>query len=309
MNKQSPNLITLIVLGTLSALPANTQQEQAKQVIEANPADFLPLAIGNKWTYGHSYWNNYYSWVVPDGPARVLLRAIFEIPRYPYFLDAPRNSPEPPLDLRLIPEGKLTIEITHTEMIEGFDYFVFSDVGYSWPPVPNLFLAGQKVRFSDEGVLLFRWNEQDIPLYAFNPQYPNVYSIPEYPMLQDKNEPITLRVSRQILYAEELGGGLLSGSKPPPSLSQEISALFAVYPEEAMFDPGLGHLWFVTGYGLGGYELWVLGMAAADFTNIIYPVSAVIDGQEIAYPYIPFQLTAVEPSSWGQLKVRHRQGP
>ncbi len=308
MNRQPPNLIALIVLGTILALPAGAQQEQVEQVIEANPADFLPLAVGNKWTYGHTYWNAYYPWWHESDNSSalgVLLRAIFEIPGYPYFLDAPRNSPEPPLYLRNIPEVELTIEITHTEIIEGHTYFVFSDVDYSWPPVPNLFLAGQKVRFSDEGMLLFRWNGQDIPLYAFNPQYPNEYSIPEYPMLQDKNELITLTIGRQILYAKALGEGLRQGSKPPPSLTQEIAALFAVFPEEAVAD--LGILWFVTGYGLVGYELLVLGLIAADFTNTIYPVSAVIGGQEIAYPSIPFQLTAVHPTSWGQLKVRHGQ--
>ena len=295
--------IALIVLSALLAQLTDAQyQHHAEPVLEGRTTDFLPLAVGNKWTYGHSYWNNYYSWVVPDGLARVLLRAIFETPGYPYFLDASKNSPEPPLDLRYIPEVELTIEITHTETIGGHTYFVFSDVGYSWPPVPNLFLAGQKVRFSDEGMLLFRWNEKDIPLYAFNPQYPDEYSIPKYPMLQNKNESIALTVARQILYAEELGEGLFTGSKPPPSLSQEISALFAVYPEEAVFEPSLGHLWFVTGYGLAGYKLLVMGTAAADFDNAIYPVSAVIDGQEIAYPYIPFQLTTVHPISWGQLK-------
>ena len=41
--------------------------------------------------------------------------------------------------------GEFTIEITHTEMIEGQEYFVFSDIEYDWPPVPNLFLADQKV--------------------------------------------------------------------------------------------------------------------------------------------------------------------
>ena len=72
-------------------------------------------------------------------------------------------------------------------MIEGQEYFVFSDVEYDWPPVPNLFLAGQKVRFSDKGTLLFRWQGQDIPLYAFRD--PDCCS-PEYPVLQNENLPV-----------------------------------------------------------------------------------------------------------------------
>ena len=44
-------------------------------------------------------------------------------------------------------------------------YPVFSDADYAWPPLPALFWGGKKVRLSDEGFLIFRWNGQDVPVY------------------------------------------------------------------------------------------------------------------------------------------------
>lgn len=99
---------------------------------------------------------------------------LFEIPGYPY------DNPEFPPDF--FSWGReLTIEITHTEMIDDLEYFVFSRPDYDGPPLLNLFWAGQKVRLSDEGVLLFRWNGQDVPLYDLNFQHPSRYPIPAYP--------------------------------------------------------------------------------------------------------------------------------
>ena len=52
-------------------------------------------------------------------------------------------------------------------MIDGFEYYVFSDADYAWPPLPELFWGGKKVRLSAEGFLVFRWDGQDVPVYDF----------------------------------------------------------------------------------------------------------------------------------------------
>ena len=48
MNTKRPPHIALILLSTLLALPADAQVD-----IEASPMEFLPLEVGNQWTYEH----------------------------------------------------------------------------------------------------------------------------------------------------------------------------------------------------------------------------------------------------------------
>ena len=209
MVSQLTRLIGPLVLCALLAPPADGQDEGS---FEGKPTDFLPLQVGNQWTYTHFYVNGIYGayetffrdpfdlkYLEYFDPLELLAeRLIMEIPGYPFyppFVDLLRPS----ADLDSPGQRELTIEITHTETIEGHEYFVFSDPPYDWPPVPTLCLAGQKVRFSDEGVLLVRQPEQDIPLYDFTPPYgydfaqaDKVYPTPAYPVLYDAHDPVRL---------------------------------------------------------------------------------------------------------------------
>lgn len=329
MNTKRPHLIALLLLSTLLALPADAQID-----IEASPMEFLPLEIGNQWTYEHFYQNRFhfyedflygydYPWAAPGSSVQqAVVRALLEIPGFPFYpddqgkrywfdhLDDLERYQDPPL-------RELTIEITHTEIIEGQEYFVFSDVGYDWPPVPNFFLAGQTVRFSDEGALLFRWNGQDIPFYIF--QEDAYYITPAYPVLHNENLPV-----KHTLWHRSP----LTGLKLPPSLSMASAVAFDVswleglpkadwlnYHEDAV---ELGRVGFVSGYGLVFYDmvLWASNWGPSnvpvlDFGNSILPVSAVIGGRKLEVSYEPFRFkwTNVQPTSWGQLKARHGQRP
>ena len=165
---------TIIVFLVLLAPPAAAQDEG---VFEGRPTDFLPLQVGNQWTYKHRYLN--FSYERSSWDQNPEIRMLFEIPGYPY------DNPGIPPDSLRWSKRELTIEITHTEMIDGLEYFVFSHADYDWPPLPKLFWAGQQVRLSDEGVLLFRWDGQDVPLYDLNFQHSGRYSIPAYPLRED----------------------------------------------------------------------------------------------------------------------------
>lgn len=326
MNTQQPRLIAaLIMLHALLALPADAyHHERVEPVIEANSMDFLPLEVGNRWTYEHFYHNysygNHFNWAEPGNPVRAVLLAKYEIPGYPYF-DEGEDWRIPPDDLTGA-YRELTIEITHTERIEGREYFVFSEVDYDWPPVPNLFLAGQKVRFSDEAdgpspppnILLFRWNGQDIPIYAFPQHYIRSYSIPEYPPLQNQSDPVKLAIRRDLWHVDDMGWLQIPLSKPPASLSQEIVARFGVFhpllqpTKEQGRELALGDLWFITGYGFVAYRIRELGHVTISFSHLILPVSAVIAGKEIEYSLDFPEHTQVQPTSWGQLKAHHGRG-
>ena len=306
MATQSTRLVILIVLYVLLNTPANAQDEV---VFEGSPTDFLPLQVGNQWTYKQHYLNNLYNrFEIVEGVVRQYagwgpraeydlaswrsIREVWEIPGYPL---TDRYEPESPL-FDLLTYGyvtrELTLEITHTETIEGHAYFVFSKPS-DWPPVPTLFLAGQKVRFSDAGVLLVRQQEQDIPLYDFaRPYMPfngldyvtKDYTTPPYPVLYDHflvSSPLSIR--RLLLF------------------DLAFVSFFRVQ--------NFSKVYFLANYGLFKYEI-------TDFfdpgdlpscENTFYPVSAVIDGQPIEAPSgLRLGYTHVQPTSWGQLKARHR---
>ena len=326
MITQPMRLVVPLVLCILLAPPAAAQEEG---VFEGSPTDFLPLQVGNQWTYEHTYWNALYYfnflypfeqdfyWAEPGSLKRLVVRAMFEIPGYPYYPDMQNGFPGEPEGASA--HGEFTIEITHTEMIEGQEYFVFSDIEYDWPPVPNLFLAGQKVRFSDEGTLLFRWQGQDIPLYAFRD---SDCCSPEYPVLQNENLPVKQFIQSFFIPAENLGGGIervIYRMEFPPSLSQASVAGFQVEFREELREElktrlFLGSVEFLAGYGLFSYHRSKPGygdlpMILTSFENDIRPVSAVIGGKKLEFSYTPIEWTSVQPTSWGQLKARHRQRP
>ena len=140
-------LLMLLLVFLAGYTTAVVAQETEDAAIEINPLDYVPLAVGNRWTYEHFYMNYLHGTGEP-----------FDIPGYP---------PGIPSDSLLFAEKIVTIEITHTEVIDGLEYFVFSDADYDWPPLPDFFWGGKKVRLSDEGFLVFRWNGQELPVYDF----------------------------------------------------------------------------------------------------------------------------------------------
>lgn len=109
--------------------------------LPTNPVDYIPLKLGNQWTYIHSYENHTYSTYegrTITGDMEMVLKP-FEVPGYPLGV---RNVV--PDDSLLVNLGNLlTIEITHTEIIDGLTYFVFNNSDYNWPPLPTFFWGGK----------------------------------------------------------------------------------------------------------------------------------------------------------------------
>jgi len=54
---QRTRFVVLLALCPLLAPPAAAQNEEG---FEGSPTDFLPLQVGNQWTYQHWYVNNLY---------------------------------------------------------------------------------------------------------------------------------------------------------------------------------------------------------------------------------------------------------
>jgi len=129
--------LTVMVLGWWMVSLA-TAQEKTVSLDEV----FRILAVGNSWTYFHSY-SDRYNW-----QAGSLQEVI--------------------------------VRITHTEVIDGQTYYVFSDLPYDDPPPPYFFLAGKKVRHDGQGCLLERVDGVDQVLYAFPIGIGFDYDIPGY---------------------------------------------------------------------------------------------------------------------------------
>ena len=194
----------------------------------------------------------------------------------------------------------MTIEITHTEMIDGLEYFVFSGADYAWPPLPDVFWGGEKVRLSEDGFLVFRWNGQDVPMYEFGHHHLNdphnrknryIVIIPGVDTAPYRGaEPGTTDVGRVIGFGSD---GL-----------DRLSTVFFyfAYPE------AIRRRWsvcFLHGYGMGLFDVLSLGLNYPILQVALKPISANIDGEEILFPVdipIHFGISAVQPTSWGQLK-------
>lgn len=59
MVPQWMRLVVPLVLCVLLAPPADAQDED---VFAGSPMDFLPLEVGNQWTYEHGYFNRFYEY-------------------------------------------------------------------------------------------------------------------------------------------------------------------------------------------------------------------------------------------------------
>ena len=120
------------VLGMLSA-------PVLAQTTDFDVQSFMPLAVGNSWTYDH-FWEDY---------------------RY-----GRDETPPSYTDWEMNPE--LTIEVLRTEVIGGETYYVLSDMpSTGWPPAPTHFIAGKKLRWDGDNLVEHNGTSID-SLYRFH---------------------------------------------------------------------------------------------------------------------------------------------
>ena len=253
--------LLLLLLVFLAGYPAaGAARETAEDAIEINPLDYVPLEVGNRWTYEHRYFNDAHSIGEP-----------FAIPGYP---------PGDPPDSLTRANKIVTIEITHTEVIDGVEYFVFSDADYAWPPLPDFFWGGKKVRLSDEGFLVFHWNGQELPVYDFG--HPSNYE-----------------------YTSTLPIG--SGTT-----EADLYSFYAQYRRSRVhFSLGRYSLYhgaeiiFLQEYGVGQtyieFYLWPRACAQFHFLNELIPISATISGEEIVYEQVYLSYQSLASTGLGQV--------
>ena len=91
-------------------------------LVVAAAKDWLPLAVGNSWTYSHLYADS----VNPEEES--------QWSNYTASLGYP----------------KFTISVMRTEVINDTTYFVLSDMPDLWPPPPSYFISGKKLRWAGD---------------------------------------------------------------------------------------------------------------------------------------------------------------
>ena len=279
--------------------------------IELNPLEYVPLAVGNRWTYEH--W--YYSGVTTFDSD--FWRDTFDSDFWRLEGLKRLEFIEFPDSLSLI--GKtLTIEITHTEMIDGLEYFVFSDADYVWPPLPALFWGGKKVRLSDEGFLVFRWNGQEVPVYdldhhhfdrSVRPVNKDSYTF----TIPGKSDTTRVNITRSMYFYVD--------RQPIAHFKPDSRYAKVVFGYSQWTRPTDRFTVFLSGYGIGQVHSSIPFFDTTIYQHILTPISATIDREEILYPdhtlsdfsytsffdeflfpELPDTTTAVQPTSWGQLK-------
>ena len=104
--KKTIQLTLAALLGLSGALPAVATEYQA--------SDYLPLAVGNSWTYDHEY---------------------YDIERR--FGDRSQWS-------AYLAQAPFTIEVLRTEELDGQTYYVISEMPSNWPPPPPHFHCRQE---------------------------------------------------------------------------------------------------------------------------------------------------------------------
>ena len=257
--------MVLLVFLAGYTVAGDAQGQGTDDAIEINPLDYVPLAVGNRWTYEHIYINYDYEIGEP-----------FAIPGYP---------PGHPPDSLTFAEKIVTIEITHTEVIDGLEYFVFSDADYAWPPLPDFFWGGKKVRLSDEGFLVFRWNGQELPVYDFGGDFHTTYT-GTLPIGSGTTEADFYRSYAQY-WRSRVHFGL---------------SMYSLY-DRAEYHRA--EIIFLQEYGVGQTYIenysYPSACALPSFLNELMPISATISGEEIVYEQVYLSYQSLASTGLGQI--------
>ena len=123
-------LVVVLILGGGLSYGSSAEERPL-----APAADYLPLEVGNSWTFSHE---------IHDEGVGILeeWKSFFS-------------------------EDGVTISVETTEVFEGNTYYVISDMPEAGPPAPPYFIAGRKLRW--DGIYLTELTDEgrEVPLYPF----------------------------------------------------------------------------------------------------------------------------------------------
>ena len=225
--------LTLAALVGLAVPAAPTEYEAS---------DYLPLAVGNSWTFQHGV-HDYFEKRLPG-----VADPFTEWPAYA------AHIPKTP---------SFTITVERTEVIDGKTYYVLSDMpSGGWPPAPPHFLAGKKLRW--EGAHLMERTDSGEQESLFRFDGPGAYTIPT---TEGDNEVVRM-------------GGRTNDTYPVPRFVFWFYGYdgYGEWPggEGEPWWAGR-HCTFLAGYGLGGCTEFIeVSDYGKEFANEIDALSATL---------------------------------
>ena len=256
----------------------------------ADSSDWLPLAVGNSWTYGHRYheygngkdrsqWTNY--------------TAQFSTLGTPQF----------------------TLSVLCTEVIDGHTYFVISGMPEHWPPVPPQFIAGKKLRWVGDQ-LMERTADGEQALFRFGrtsgASGEARYTVPT----SEGTLRVTVRENRSE-YTHDNHFSFSGGAEAAgPSNWYELLGGESGATGESGVMVGLGAgIIFLKGFGVQQCQMALYGGDAPLFKNIQKAKHAVLDGRTVtvreakaaAGQASSSDATSIERLSWGLIKQEGRE--
>ena len=147
-------LTITIALALAASAAAEQQEEQWTYRVQSTYGfqDYLPLAVGNSWTFMQAY-----------SDSTSLFVKYEEV--YPEYWNA---------------DGHFAISVLRTEVIDTHTYYVMSEAPTAgWPPMPGHFIAGKKLRW-DGSELKEHDGTSERSVYRFSTTGNDYeYSIPE----------------------------------------------------------------------------------------------------------------------------------
>lgn len=250
---------------------------------EYEASDYLPLAVGNSWTFHHEAFDEDEKWLPGGADPSTWPAYAAHLPKTPSF----------------------TITVERTEVIDGKTYYVLSDMpSGGWPPAPPHFLAGKKLRW--KGAHLMERTDSGEQESVFRFDGPGAYTIPT---TEGDNE-----VQSSVRP--------ISDTYPVPEFYFHFHGYdgYGEWPagEGEPWTAGR-YCWFLPGYGLGGCTEFIRASDYGVFDNEINPLSATLvkksrfvggssgedSGSTVTVSYEDARrgrTTATSSSSWGEIK-------
>ena len=259
--KKRIRLILAALLSLSGVLPTVATDYQA--------SDYLPLAVGNSWTYEHDFYD--------------IDRLYGDRSQWPAYT---AQFPENP---------QFTITVERTEVIDGKTYYVLSDMPANWPPAPPHFIAGKKLRW--EGThLMERTADGEQAIFRFDGTTAD-YTLTDYRVAGYLN----FRLDRSDVYYQ-------TGYTIPTTEGDnrvEVEAGLKPVPWYLFDFYGSNRGWrlcgFLAGYGCNICWWSIFGDDSSVFVNDLIPLRAVIGGTSVGFADASIP-TGISSSSWGQVK-------
>ena len=278
--KKRIHLLLAALLGLSGVLPA-----------AADTSDWLPLAVGNSWTYSHDYY---------DAENR---QAKSQWTNF--------------MDLRGRGTPRFTLSVLRAEVIDGHTYFVISDMPEYWPPVPAQFIAGKKLRWAGD-YLMERTADGEQALFRFDgasqASGESSYDVatPEGTIQVTSRE---IRANSTHDYAFIFSGGAGPARVYDPYDDIDYGDLDATGELERPRPELEAHVFFLKGFGVRSCGVEVNDYDVSIFINLQKAKHAEINGrtmtvrearEEAVAQLKSSDATSVEGDSWGEIKQEGR---